>query len=142
MQGFIRRHGRKRAWVTHWQTGMYKARQREILGQAWVDDRRTISNRARQRVNPGNTGRNQNMGDRPGQARQGQARQGKARQGKARQGSKARQGKARQGKARQEQFRGLCRVAIARTYAIQYSAMTERKSKVYIECDQCNQLCD
>ncbi len=24
---------------------------------------------------------------------------------------------------------------------IQYSAMTERKSKVYIECDQCNQLC-
>ncbi len=60
---FIKRHGRKRAWVTHWQTGMYKARQREILGQAWVDDRRTISNRARQRVNPGNTGRNQNTGE-------------------------------------------------------------------------------
>ncbi len=58
-------------------------------------------------------------------------RTGKNRQGKARQG-KARQGKARQGKARQGQFRGLCRVAIARTYAIQYSAMTERKSKVYI----------
>ncbi len=50
LQGFIRRHGGKRAWVTHWQTGMYMARQREILGQAWVDDQRTISNRARQRV--------------------------------------------------------------------------------------------
>ncbi len=69
---------------------------KEILGQAWVDDRRAISNRARQRVNPGNTGRYQNTGE---QARQGKARQGKARQGKARQG-KARQGKARQGKAR------------------------------------------
>ncbi len=43
------------------------ARQREILGQAWVDDQRTISNRARQRVNPGNTDRYQNTGK---QARQ------------------------------------------------------------------------
>ncbi len=25
---------------------------------------------------------------------------------------------------------------------MKYSAMTERKSKAYIECDQCNQLCD
>ncbi len=64
------------------------ARQRQILGQAWVDDRRTISNRARQRVK-GNTGIKQKAG----KARQ--ARQGKARQ----QGKKARQGK--QGKARQ-----------------------------------------
>ncbi len=66
-KALLGRHGWKRAWVTHWQTSMYKARQREILGQVWVDNRRTISNRARQRVNPGNTGRNQNMGE---QARQ------------------------------------------------------------------------
>ncbi len=32
---------------------MVRARHRVILGQAWVDDRRTISNRARQRDNPG-----------------------------------------------------------------------------------------
>ncbi len=43
------------------------ARQREILGQAGIDDQRTISNRARQKVNPGNTGRYQNTGE---QARQ------------------------------------------------------------------------
>ncbi len=32
---------------------MNEARQRVFLGQAWVFDRRTISNRARQRDNPG-----------------------------------------------------------------------------------------
>ncbi len=57
----------KQARFIQWQTGTTRARQREILGQAWVDDRQTISNRARQRVNPGNTGRYQNTGE---QARQ------------------------------------------------------------------------
>ncbi len=33
-----------------------------------------------------------------------------------------------------QQFRGLCRVAIARIYAIQYSAEGKRKSMVYIGC--------
>ncbi len=35
------------------QAGVAWARHRVILGQAWVDDRRTISNKARQRDNPG-----------------------------------------------------------------------------------------
>ncbi len=43
----------KQARFMQWQTGTSQARQRLILGQAWVDDRRTISNRARQRDNPG-----------------------------------------------------------------------------------------
>ncbi len=30
LQGFIRRHGRKQAWVAHWQTGILMARQRVI----------------------------------------------------------------------------------------------------------------
>ncbi len=78
------------------------ARQRIILGQAWVCDLRTISNRARQRENPGTRAGIKTL---EGKARQGKARQGKARQGKARQG-KARQGKARQGKARQGKNNG------------------------------------
>ncbi len=129
-----------------WQTGTTWARQRVILGQAWVDDRRTTSNRARQRDNPGTRAGIKTRENRPkarqgkarqGKARQGKARQGKARQGKARQGKarqgKARQGKARQGKARQE-LSGPCRVAIARMYAIQYSAEGKRKSMVYVGC--------
>ncbi len=36
-----------------WQTGTSQARQRVLLEQAWVDDQQTISNRARQRDNPG-----------------------------------------------------------------------------------------
>ncbi len=66
--------------------------------------------------------------------------QGKAKGKSRKHGQVSKHG--RTGKARLQQFRGLCRVAIARTYAIQYSVMTERKSKVYIECDQCNQLCN
>ncbi len=89
----------KQARFIQWPTGTTQARQRVILGQAWVDDRRTISNRARQRVNPGNTGRYQNTGE--------QARQ---------------------------DLEGLRRVAIARIYAIQYSAERKRKSMVYVEC--------
>ncbi len=50
----------KQARFIQWQTGTTQARQRVILGQACVDDRRTTSNRVRQRVNPGNTGRYQN----------------------------------------------------------------------------------
>ncbi len=80
------------------------ARQRVILEQASVCDLRTISNRARQRDNPGTQGGIKILEHRQGKARQGKARQGKARQGKARQG-KARQGKARQGKARQGKAR-------------------------------------
>ncbi len=53
MQGFILRHGQNTGRVGQWQTGITQTRQRVILGQAWVDDRRTISNRARQRDNPG-----------------------------------------------------------------------------------------
>ncbi len=66
----------------------------------------------RQRVNPGNTGKNQNTR------------------------KHTRQGKARQGKARLRQLTGLRRVAIARRviYAIQYSAITERKSNAYKAC--------
>ncbi len=61
----------------------------------------------RQRVNLGNTGKNQNT-----------------------------RKYARQGKARLRLLTGLRRVAIARRviYAIQYSAITERKSKAYKEC--------
>ncbi len=70
MQGFIKRHGRKKAWVTHWQTSISMARQSNPGTRAGI---KTLE----------------------GKARQGKARQGKARQGKARQG-KARQGKARQ----------------------------------------------
>ncbi len=144
-----------------WQTGTTRARKRVILGQAWVNDRRTTSNRARQRDNPGTRAGIKTRENRPkarqgkarqgkarqgkarqGKARQGKARQGKARQGKARQGKarqgKARQGKARQGKARQGKARqglsGPCRVAIARMYAIQYSAEGKRKSMVYVGC--------
>ncbi len=40
----------------------------------------------------------------------------------------------RTGEARLEQYRGLCRVAIAWTYAIQYSAEGKRKSMVYVGC--------
>ncbi len=79
LQGFIKRHGRKKAWVTHWQTSISMARQSNPGTRAGI---KTLEGKARQ-----------------GKARQGKARQGKARQGKARQG-KARQGKARQGKAR------------------------------------------
>ncbi len=43
----------KQARFMQWQTGTTQARQRVILGQAWVFDRQTISNRARQRDNPG-----------------------------------------------------------------------------------------
>ncbi len=53
MQGFIVKHGQNTGRVGQWQTGITQTRQRVILGQAWVDDRRTISNRARQRDNPG-----------------------------------------------------------------------------------------
>ncbi len=49
LQGFIQRHGQKRAWVDTPQTVTDEARQRVILGQAWVFDRRTVSKRARQR---------------------------------------------------------------------------------------------
>ncbi len=51
---------------------------------------------------------------------------------------KARQGKARQGKARQGQLSGLRRVAIARRVinTIQYSAICDRKSMIYVGlCD-------
>ncbi len=53
MQGFILKHGQNTGRVGQWQTGITQTRQRVILGQAWVDDRQTISNRARQRDNPG-----------------------------------------------------------------------------------------
>ncbi len=43
----------KQARFMQWQTGTTQARQRVILGQAWVFDRRTISNRVKQRDNPG-----------------------------------------------------------------------------------------
>ncbi len=56
----------KQARFIQWQTGTTQARQRVILGQAWVDDRWTISNRGRQRVNPGNTGRYQTRENRQG----------------------------------------------------------------------------
>ncbi len=49
LQGFIHRHGQKRAWVYTQQTDIDEARQRVFLGQAWVFDRRTVSTRARQR---------------------------------------------------------------------------------------------
>ncbi len=44
---------KKQARFMQRQTGTIQARQRVILGQVWVDDRRTISKRARQRDNPG-----------------------------------------------------------------------------------------
>ncbi len=53
LRGFIRKHGHNTGRVNKQQTGMAGARHRVILGQAWVDDRRTISKRARQRDNPG-----------------------------------------------------------------------------------------
>ncbi len=84
LRGFIIKHGHNTGRVNKQQTGMAGARHRVILGQAWVDDRRTISKRARQRdnpgtqaiiqtganrvrtarqrVNPGKTGKNQNTG--------------------------------------------------------------------------------
>ncbi len=77
LRGFIIKHGHNTGRVNKQQTGMAGARHRVILRQAWVDDRRTISKRARQRdnpgtqaiirtarqrVNPGNTGKNQNTG--------------------------------------------------------------------------------
>ncbi len=43
----------KQARCMQWQTGRTQTRRRVILGQAWVDDRRTISNGARQRDNTG-----------------------------------------------------------------------------------------
>ncbi len=43
MQAFIMRHGQNTGRVGQWQTGITQTRQRVILGQAWVDDRRTIS---------------------------------------------------------------------------------------------------
>ncbi len=92
-----------------WQTGTTRARQRVILGQAWVDDRRTTSNRARQRDNPGTRAGIKTRENRP-KARQGKARQGKARQGKARQG-KARQGMAWHGMA----WHGMAWHGMART---------------------------
>ncbi len=49
LQGFIQRHGQKRAWVDTQQTVTDETRQRVILGQAWVFDRRTVSKMARQR---------------------------------------------------------------------------------------------
>ncbi len=64
---FIQRRGYKTSKVYSVANRNNTGKTREILGQAWVDDRRTISNRARQRVNPGNTGRCQNTGE---QARQ------------------------------------------------------------------------
>ncbi len=33
LQGYINRSGRKQAWVKHWQTGIYMARQRVVLGK-------------------------------------------------------------------------------------------------------------
>ncbi len=61
LQGFIKRHGHKQALVNTQQTDIDEARQRVFLGQAWVFDRRTVSNRARQReiiqVHSNNPGR-------------------------------------------------------------------------------------
>ncbi len=107
MQAFIHRRGYKTSKV---HSGTTRARQRVILGKAWVDDRRSISNRARHKVNPGNTGRYQNTRKQPRQD--------------------------------YNNFRGLCTVAIARTYAIQYSAEGKRKSMVYVGCVMWDQLCD
>jgi len=42
-ESFIPRHGHKKARVKQWQTGITQARQRVILGLAWVYNRRTIS---------------------------------------------------------------------------------------------------
>ncbi len=54
MQGFIPKHGHNTGRVNKQQTGMAGARHRVSLGQAWVDDRRTISNRGKaKRDNPG-----------------------------------------------------------------------------------------
>ncbi len=53
MQAFIPKHGKYTGRVNQQQTGMARARHRVILGKAWVDDQRTISNRVRQRDNPG-----------------------------------------------------------------------------------------
>ncbi len=54
MQGFILRHGQNTGRVGQWQTGITQTRQIVILGQAWVDNRRTISNRGKaKRDNPG-----------------------------------------------------------------------------------------
>ncbi len=78
-------------------TGKAKRNPRASVGQ------RSAKNiqQARQRVNPGNTGRYQNTGE----------------------------------QARQDYNNlGLCRVAIARTYALQYSAERKRKSMVYVGC--------
>ncbi len=53
MQGFILKHGQNTGRVGQWQTGITQTRQRVILGQAWVDDRRTISKGLDRRGNPG-----------------------------------------------------------------------------------------
>ncbi len=55
MQGFIPRHGHKKARVKQWQTDITQARQRIFLGLAWVYNRRTISRGLDMRGNPNNT---------------------------------------------------------------------------------------
>ncbi len=40
MQGFILRHGQNTGRVGQWQTDITQTRQRVVLRQAWVDDRR------------------------------------------------------------------------------------------------------
>ncbi len=53
MQAFIMRHGQNTGRVGQWQTGITQTRQRIVLRQAWVDDRRTISRGLGRENNPG-----------------------------------------------------------------------------------------
>ncbi len=55
VQSFIQSRGHRQAWFSKQQTDMNEARQRVVLGQPWVFDRRTVSNRAGQREISGYT---------------------------------------------------------------------------------------
>ncbi len=92
MQGFIVKHGQNTGRVGQWQTGITQTSQRVILGQAWVDDRRTISNRARQSDNPGTQAIIQ--------MRCNQSPTGKAKGKSRKHGQKSNTGKLSKGKAK------------------------------------------